>query len=210
MAPVHQRLSLEPWGQPVTKKPLRSENNADPSGEVGVPRRGGTALLGGLVACGRCRNPMRVAYKPRRQYVCTSPECVGADVSPAVDVATLDGAIVAAFFEALAPDRLDEVAAQAEHELRVHDAAAHFADPPVLSIAMAHQLRLLGRVLPAFWRSDRLTPDQQKALLQALIWRIVLARRPSGAVQAKVVWASGVITTLELAVLGARRAGSDA
>jgi hypothetical protein len=86
----------------------------------GAPRDG-SALLAGLVVCGRCGYQLRVAYKPRRRYTCTAlAAAYGAATCPHIDGARLDAAVVEAFVAALAPaelDLLDEVLAaqQADH-----------------------------------------------------------------------------------------------
>jgi DNA invertase Pin-like site-specific DNA recombinase len=70
--------------------------------------RTGVALLVGLVVCGRCGRQMRVAYKPHVRYVCAAlkqayaePTCLH------LDGASIETAVVAAFFDALAPAELD-------------------------------------------------------------------------------------------------------
>lgn len=72
----------------------------------GTPRSG-AALLAGLVVCGHCGRQMHVAYRDRPTYVCTAlqkvyggPGCLHLDGPP------IDHAVVAAFFEALAPAEL--------------------------------------------------------------------------------------------------------
>ena len=83
----------------------------------GAPREG-SALLAGLVVCGRCGYQLHVAYKPQRRYTCTAlAAAYGAATCLHIDGAQLDAAVVAAFFAALAPaelDLLDEVLA-AQH-----------------------------------------------------------------------------------------------
>jgi|SoiMethySBSTD1v2_1073268.scaffolds.fasta_scaffold136500_2 DNA invertase Pin-like site-specific DNA recombinase len=80
----------------------------------GTPRHG-PALLAGLVVCGRCGYQMHVAYKPQRRYTCTAlAASYGAATCLHIDGASLEQAVVAAFFAALAPaelDLLDEVLA---------------------------------------------------------------------------------------------------
>jgi hypothetical protein len=77
----------------------------------GAPRRV-TALLAGLVVCGQCGRQMQVAYRSRSYYVCTAlqkvyggPGCLHLEGPP------IDSAVVAAFFEALAPAELQVFAA---------------------------------------------------------------------------------------------------
>jgi DNA invertase Pin-like site-specific DNA recombinase len=73
----------------------------------GAPRQG-QALLAGLMVCGRCGYQMRVAYKPQRRYTCTAlAASYGAATCVHVDGESLDTAVVAAFFAALAPAELD-------------------------------------------------------------------------------------------------------
>jgi DNA invertase Pin-like site-specific DNA recombinase len=73
----------------------------------GAPRQG-QALLGGLVVCSRCGHQMRVTYKPRQRYTCTAlAASYGAATCLHVDGASLDAAVVDAFFAALAPAELD-------------------------------------------------------------------------------------------------------
>lgn len=77
--------------------------------------RDGAALLAGLAVCGHCGRQMRAAYKPQPRYVChalakthAAPGCLH------LEGASVEAAVVAAFFEALRPaelDLLDEVLA---------------------------------------------------------------------------------------------------
>jgi DNA invertase Pin-like site-specific DNA recombinase len=95
----------------------------------GAPRQG-PALLAGLVVCSRCGYQMRVAYKPQRRYTCTALAAnYGAATCLHVDGASLETAVVEAFFAALAPaelDLLEEVlAAQQADHARL---AQHYAD----------------------------------------------------------------------------------
>lgn len=95
----------------------------------GAPREG-TALLAGLVVCGRCGYQLRVAYKPQRRYTCTALAAShGAATCLHVDGASLDAVVVDAFFAALAPAELDlladVVAAQQADHARL---AQHYAD----------------------------------------------------------------------------------
>jgi DNA invertase Pin-like site-specific DNA recombinase len=98
----------------------------------GTPRHG-PALLAGLVVWGRCGYQMRVAYKPQRRYTCTAlAASYGAATCLHIDGASLEQAVVEAFFAALAPaelDLLDEVlATQRADQARL---AQYYADQVV-------------------------------------------------------------------------------
>jgi DNA invertase Pin-like site-specific DNA recombinase len=69
---------------------------------------------------------------------------------------------------------------------------------PCLTPAMQAQLRDLGRTLPALWRQGALRPEQKKELLRSLIRRVIIRRPFADTVEAKVVWVSGAVSTLEL------------
>jgi hypothetical protein len=95
----------------------------------GAPRQG-AALLAGLVVCGQCGYPMRVVYKPQRRYACSAlAAAYGAATCLHVDGASLDAAVVEAFFAALAPAELDVLAevmaAQQADQARLEQ---HYAD----------------------------------------------------------------------------------
>lgn len=69
----------------------------------GAPREG-SALLVGLVTCGRCGHQMHVVYKPNPRYFCQSlAKHYGGASCLNVHVPSVDAAVVAAFFEAIAP-----------------------------------------------------------------------------------------------------------
>jgi len=80
----------------------------------GAPRTG-AALLAGLAVCGRCGHQVRVAYKAHHRYVCSAQsQEYGDRMCLSLDGPSLDTAVVAAFFAALAPAELallDEVLA---------------------------------------------------------------------------------------------------
>jgi DNA invertase Pin-like site-specific DNA recombinase len=80
----------------------------------GVPRQG-AALLTGLVVCGHCGRQMRAVYKPQVRYICNAlGKTFGAPMCLHLDGASIETAVVDAFFAALAPaelDLLDEVLA---------------------------------------------------------------------------------------------------
>src|SRR5437016_12856451 len=73
----------------------------------GIPRSG-KALLHGLVYCGECGHKMFAQYRRKTRYVCNflrqkyqAPLCQFLQADP------IDDAVVAAFFEALAPMELN-------------------------------------------------------------------------------------------------------
>ena len=84
----------------------------------------GAALLAGLVVCGHCGRQMRATYKPRPRYVCHAlTKTYGGPGCLHLEGASVEAAVVAAFFEALRPaelDLLDEVlAAQRADQARL-------------------------------------------------------------------------------------------
>jgi DNA invertase Pin-like site-specific DNA recombinase len=90
----------------------------------GAPRDG-SALLAGLVVCGRCGRQLQATYKPTPRYVCTAmPKVYGGSACLSLEGAAIEAAVIGAFFEALQPaelDLLEEVLAaqRADHE-RLH------------------------------------------------------------------------------------------
>ena len=77
--------------------------------------RSGSALLVGLVVCGRCGRQMHVAYKDHPRYYCAAlSRAYGERNCWNLHAPSIDRAVVSAFFEAIAPaelDLLDEVLA---------------------------------------------------------------------------------------------------
>jgi DNA invertase Pin-like site-specific DNA recombinase len=217
----------------------------------GAPREG-AAVLAGLVVCGRCGYQLHAVYKPQRRYACNAlAAAYGAATCLWVDGASLEAAVVATFFEALAPAELDlledtlaaqraeqarlaqqhaDQVARAEYEARLaerqyqavdpdnrlvaaelerrwevalravveaHEAAERFArqpPPPPLDPLLKEQLRDVGRALPGWWASGRLTASQQQALLRSLVRHVIVARPVPDTVEARIVWVSGAVT----------------
>jgi DNA invertase Pin-like site-specific DNA recombinase len=121
---VHQDVypAYIPWEQYVANQTRLADNASSFARRArGAPREG-SALLAGLAVCGRCGRPMRVAYKACHRYVCNAlSETHRAPMCLSLDGPSLDSAVVAAFFAALAPaelDLLDEVltAQRADHQ----------------------------------------------------------------------------------------------
>lgn len=116
------------WETFVANQARMSDNlSAHARRTRGAPREG-SALLPGLVVCGHCGRQMRTVYKPQTRYLCNAiSEDYGAPMCLHLDGTSIEQAVVAAFFAALAPaelDLLDEVLAgqQADREqlLRQH------------------------------------------------------------------------------------------
>jgi DNA invertase Pin-like site-specific DNA recombinase len=91
--------------------------------------RSGSALLVGIVVCGRCGRQLHVEDKKHPRYVCSAlGKEYGASICLQVDGPSIDEAVVAAFFSALAPaerDLLEEALAQAradQERWKVHHA----------------------------------------------------------------------------------------
>lgn len=118
------------WETFVANQARLADNASDFARRTRGAPRDGVALLTGLVICGRCGYQMRVAYKPLPRYTCTVLAAeYGAASCLHVDGASLDAAVVEAFFAALAPaelDLLDDVlAAQRADHARL---GQHYAD----------------------------------------------------------------------------------
>jgi DNA invertase Pin-like site-specific DNA recombinase len=166
------------WDQFLTNQKRLADNASTFAHQArGAPRQG-TALLAGLVVCGQCGYPMRVAYKPQRRYACSAlAAAYGAATCLHVDGACLDTAVVEAFFAALAPAELDVLAAvlaaqQADHaRLEQHYAdevsranyAAHLAQRQYQAVDPDN--RLVAATLEANWEEAlrALTAAQQAA-----------------------------------------------
>jgi DNA invertase Pin-like site-specific DNA recombinase len=111
------------WAQYLDNQARLRDNaqryNEQTSRGRGAPREG-AALLQGLATCGRCGHRMRVAYRPRARYVCTSMKRAFAEARCAhLDGPSIEAFVVQAFFDAIAPaqlETLDEVLAQRQRE----------------------------------------------------------------------------------------------
>jgi DNA invertase Pin-like site-specific DNA recombinase len=140
----------------------------------GAPRQG-PALLAGLVVCGHCGYQMRVAYKPQRRYTCTAlAASYGAATCLHIDGASLETAVVAAFFAALAPAELDllaeVMAAQQADHARL---AQHYMD----QVARAeYEARLAQRQYQAVDPDNRLVAAELERRWELALREVAIAR----------------------------------
>src|SRR5437588_8765206 len=81
--------------------------------------------------------------------------------------------------------------------------AARSSSPaPQLSLSpeLATAFRAIGEHLPALWQQGRVTQRHKKALLRAVIDKVVVHRLARDRVQARIVWKGGETTTLSIPV----------
>jgi DNA invertase Pin-like site-specific DNA recombinase len=110
------------WAEFVANQARLSDNASRFTHRTRGAVRQGTALLVGLVVCGRCGRQMRVGYKPQIRYFCSAlSQAYGEGSCLNLDGPSVEAAVVRAFFEAIQPaelDVLDEVLAErrADHE----------------------------------------------------------------------------------------------
>jgi DNA invertase Pin-like site-specific DNA recombinase len=96
-------------------------------------------------------------------------------------------------------ERQWEVALQGVADART--AAEQYAQqppPPQLSAEMRAQLHAVERTLPELWARGHFTATQQKELIRSLIRRVIVTRPVPDTVEAKIVWVSGAVTTLQV------------
>jgi DNA invertase Pin-like site-specific DNA recombinase len=157
-----------PWEQYLANQARLADNASSFARRArGAPREG-SALLAGLAVCGRCGRPMRVAYKARHRYVCNAlSETHRAPMCLSLDGTSLDAAVVAAFFAALAPaelDLLDEVlAAQRVDHRRL---AQQYADQVERT---AYEARLAERRYRAVDPDNRLVAAELERAWEAAL-----------------------------------------
>jgi hypothetical protein len=81
-------------------------------------------------------------------------------------------------------------------------AARSSSSAPQLSLSpeLATAFRAIGQHLPALWQQGRVAQRHKKALLRALIDKVVVHRLARDRVQARIVWKGGETTTLSIPV----------
>lgn len=181
-AVIHQGVypAYISWEQFMANQARLADNASDFTRRArGAPRQG-SALLAGLVVCGRCGYPMRVNYKPQQRYTCTALAAeYGAATCLHVDGASLEAVVVEAFFAALAPaevDLLEEMAAtqQADHARL----AQHYAD----QIARAeYEARLAQRQYQAVDPENRLVAAELERRWELALRAVAEAREAAEA-----------------------------
>lgn len=96
------------WEQFVANQQRLADNASNFERRMRGATREGEALLAGLVVCGHCGHQMIASYKPKPRYVCQAlnndhagPMCLH------LEGASIEAAVVDAFFTALQPAELD-------------------------------------------------------------------------------------------------------
>jgi DNA invertase Pin-like site-specific DNA recombinase len=121
---IHQNAypASSSWEDYVANQERLADNAARYTLHTRGAPRNGPALLVGLAVCGRCGRQLHVEYKTHHHYVCSAlAKEYGASLCLYLDGASIDAAVVEAFFAALQPAALallDEVLAalRADHE----------------------------------------------------------------------------------------------
>jgi hypothetical protein len=168
------------WEQFMANQARLADNASDFTRRAcGAPRQG-SALLAGLVVCGRCGYPMRVTYKPQQRYTCTALAAeYGAATCLHVDGASLEAVVVEAFFEALAPAELDlleeVVATQQADYARL---AQHYADQIVRA---EYEARLAQRQYQAVDPENRLVAAELERRWELALRAVAEAREAAEA-----------------------------
>jgi len=70
--------------------------------------------------------------------------------------------------------------------------------PQPLSAPLREQFRHISETLPALWKTEQITPAQQKALLRTLIQQVIVRWETSDTVVVCLVWISGHYSTLHV------------
>jgi DNA invertase Pin-like site-specific DNA recombinase len=140
----------------------------------GAPRDG-SALLAGLVVCGRCGHQMRVAYQAHPHYRCNAlaedyrePQCLS------LKAAGIDAAVGDAFFAALAPAELDLLEDVVTAEQRSHEQVTrHYADQVKRT---EYEARLAQRQYQAVDPENRLVAAELERRWEVALRALVAAK----------------------------------
>jgi DNA invertase Pin-like site-specific DNA recombinase len=108
-----------------------------------------------------------------------------------------DNRLVAAELEKRWEAALGELKQAEEAQAEPHPPSA---DLQALEPELETAFRSIGQQLPGLWRQGRVSQHHKKALLRALIEKVVLHRVARDRVQARIVWKGGDTTTLSIPV----------
>lgn len=137
MRPVQKKLPMEQWRIRVNDKypsyiswptyekiqAMLKDNFAqyDRNKSRGVPRPG-SALIHGIVYCGKCGHKMVVQYKNSTRYICNNlRQQWGVPVCQYIPADAVDSKVVEAFFAALSPVEIDIYSRSLEQKSKAHD-----------------------------------------------------------------------------------------
>lgn len=133
-------------------------------------------------------------------------ERLGRQYALQVQRATYEAALAQRQYQAVDPENrlvTAELERHWEEALRAlaqaQEQAERFAQQPQeprLDPALRTQLAELSTRLPELWESGRLRVDHKKELLRSLIRQVILNRRKPDAIEVRIVWLSGAVSTL--------------
>ena len=195
-----------PWETYVKIRAMLKENYAeyDRNKTRGVPRAG-AALLHGLLYCGECGHKMMVQYKGGTLYLCNAlRQKYGVPVCQNIPADWIDGAVVAAFFQALSPIELD-VYARAVAAQRHADAEAERARQQQLE-RLRYQVALAQRQYNRCDPDNRLVAAELEARWEAALRELKQAEEAATQARAEPVVPFGLTAELQAAFshIGAR------
>ena len=141
-----------PWATFERIQAMLQDNHAEyvQNQSRGVPRAG-AALLHGMTYCGECGHKLLVQYKGGPRYLCNYlRQQYRVPVCQNLPAAAIDGAVVAAFFAALAPVELDAYAQAVAAEQNQHAQVEHAQNQQLTRLQYAAELaqRQFNRVDP--------------------------------------------------------------
>ena len=173
------------WEQ-YLKTQARLRANARPVGQGGGAAREGSALLQGLLRCGKCGRKMMVAYSGIRgrthRYLCSRTHQMQATRRPCQTIGgmRLDSTVIDAFLAAVTPAGVDATAAavdqiEAEHAERRRLQALALERAEFEAERRRRQFdacepenRLVARTLEAAWEQALTETERQRGVLAEL------------------------------------------
>ena len=146
----------------------------------GAPREG-TALVQGLVLCGRCGRRMQVQYsKQGPRYVCRDDAMrYATSTCQSFGQRYLDEAVCACFFEAVKPAQLDMLLA-------------------ALSTLEQEAVRQLTLNVPAIWEAETTAMADRKRLVRTVIQEVTLTPTAPRQATMTILWSGDVTTRHEI------------